>query len=120
MAKRILVVDDSRLVVEMLKAQLEEGGYEVITASDGVEGVAKADRELPDLVLLDLVMPKQDGFATLRALRRQDSTAHLPVVILSAKGETDFIIKGQELGAADYVIKGCEASELLACIERYI
>lgn len=120
MKKRILVVDDSPVIVMILRAQLEEGGYDVITAADGAEGVKKALEEKPDLILLDVIMPKLDGFQTLQELKAQASVKQVPVVMLSVKGDTSAVLESEALGATDYIIKGCEAEELLECIQRYM
>lgn len=104
----------------MLQSQLEVAGYEVITAYDGTTGLKKALEGKPDLILLDVVMPKIDGFTTLRWLKARDETKRVPIIMLSARGETSALLKGEELGATDYVIKGCEAEALLKHIHRYI
>ena len=120
MKKRILVIDDSPFISKLMKAELEESGFEVVTALDGNEGIKKAEEESPDLILLDVMMPEKDGFETLEDLKAQKTTKQIPVIMLSAKGDTSALFEGQELGAADYVIKGCEIPELLKCIKRHI
>lgn len=87
---------------------------------DGNEGIKKAEEESPDLILLDVMMPGKDGFETLEDLKAQETTERIPVIMLSAKGDTSALFEGQELGAADYVIKGCKAPELLKCIKKHI
>ena len=118
--KKILVVDDSPSISMLMKAELEENDFEVVTASDGSEGIKKAEEESPDLILLDVMMPGRDGFETLEDLKAQETTKQIPVIMLSGKGDTSALFEGQELGAADYVIKGCEMPELLKCIRRHI
>ena len=118
--KKILVVDDQPSISMLMKAELEEDGFEVVTASDGNDGIKKAQEESPDLILLDVMMPGKDGFETLEDLKAQETTKQIPVIMLSAKGDTSALFEGQELGAADYVIKGCETPELLKCIKKHI
>lgn len=118
--KKILVVDDDLDIVSMLKKRLEAKNYNVITAMDGREGLAKACQEKPDLILLDIIMPNKDGFTMLKELKAQESVTHIPVIILSAKGETDTLLKGEELEATDYFIKPCDFEELLQYIKKYI
>jgi DNA-binding response OmpR family regulator len=116
--KKILIVDDESDYVEMLKMRLEAGGFDVVTASNGAEGLKTAAAEKPHVILLDIMMPGMDGRETLRALKRARETAGLPVVMLTAKGESRSIMDAQDLGAVDYLIKPCEASELLDTINR--
>lgn len=111
MKQTILIIDDHRSLRTMVADYLEEQGYRVLAAADGVEGLAVARRARPDLLLLDVMMPGLDGFGFLQAYRR-DSTA--PVIMLTARvDETDKVV-GLELGADDYVIKPFGMKELLA------
>lgn len=111
---RVLVVDDEPRIVKFLKLRLEASGYEVITASSGLEAFEKLRADEPDLVVLDVVMPGIDGFETLKQFRTVSS---IPVIILSAKeGNTDKV-KGLELGADDYLAKPFSPDELIARIE---
>lgn len=119
MAKRILVIDDEADIVELIKAELEASHYEVTAAYDGESGLGKAFKEMPDLILLDIMMPKKSGYDVLSQLRNNEKTRNLPVIILSAKGETRSILESQNLGVTDYLIKPFEAQELLAYIRRY-
>jgi len=118
--KKILVVDDDPDIIALTKKRLEAGGYQVIAAQDGAEGFNKATEENPDLILLDIVMPKKDGFAMLEDLKKNLSTRDIPVIILSAKGETDSLFKGEKFGAVDYFIKPFDWQELLQFIKRYV
>jgi len=105
MAKRILVVDDSQLVREMNKAQLEEAGYEVLTASDGQEGLDLARKESPDVILLDLMLPKLDGYKVCRMLKFDKAFENIPVIIFSAR-ESDADKKlAEQSGASAYMVK---------------
>lgn len=116
----ILVIDDEPEVVGLLKKRLEKTGYKVITAIDGMEGFKKACEKKPDLILLDIIMPRVDGLDILRRLRAEESTCEIPVVMVTAKGRTDSIFEAQTYGATDYIIKPFQWSELLRFIKRYL
>jgi len=111
---RILVVDDEERILNFLRVKLKALGYEVFTAGDGFEAVEQAQAQEPDLIVLDLLMPKMDGFETLKELR---SFSSAPVIILSAKGADVDKIKGLGLGADDYLQKPFNPDELVARIE---
>ncbi|MBI2853805.1 MAG: response regulator transcription factor [Chloroflexi bacterium] len=111
---RILIVDDEERIVNFLRTKLKACGYEVITASNGVQALEQVQAQEPDLMVLDLVMPKKDGFQTLKDLRAFSS---MPVIILSAKGADVDKIKGLGLGADDYLPKPFNPDELVARIE---
>ena len=111
---RVLVVDDEERIVNFLRAKLKASGYDVLTASNGVEGIEQVEGQEPDLVVLDLLMPRMDGFETLKQLR---SFSSVPVIILSAKGADADKIKGLGLGADDYLPKPFNPDELVARIE---
>jgi len=111
---RILVVDDEERIINFLKSKLKASGYVVITASNGVEAIELAQVQEPDLVVLDLLMPKMDGFETLKELR---SFSSLPVIILTARDADADKIKGFTQGADDYLLKPFNPDELVARIE---
>lgn len=111
---RILVVDDEERVLNFLRAKLKGSGYEVLTASNGLEALEQAQAQEPDLIVLDLLMPNMDGFETLKELR---SFSAVPVIILSAKGADADKIKGLGLGADDYLPKPFNPDELVARVE---
>lgn len=113
-AFRVLVVDDEERIINFLRSKLRASGYEVLTASNGVEALEQAQAQEPDLVVLDLIMPKMDGFETLKELR---SFSAVPVIILSARGADADKIKGFGLGADDYLPKPFNPDELLARID---
>ncbi len=118
--KKILVIDDEPDILELLKSTLEKNGLEVITALDGIEGFKKACEQNPDLILLDVMMPKLDGFTVLRKIRADDATREIPVIMLTGDGMTSTIFKAQIYGATDYIIKPFKLSELLKFIKKYI
>lgn len=113
MTETILVVDDQPSVRTLLKDYLSSQGYRVVTANDGQEALFVARHEHPNLVLLDIMMPKMDGYQFLSAFRRENQ---VPVIVLSAKEEETDTVLGLELGADDYVIKPFRMRELLARI----
>ncbi len=108
-AKRVLVVDDEPRMIGFIRMNLELEGYQVLEAHDGLEALEIIRTQLPDLVLLDVMMPQLDGFETLRMLREFSS---IPVIMLTAKGEEDDKVYGLELGADDYVTKPFGSREL--------
>lgn len=120
MSKRILVVDDEPDIVEVVKTRLEMGGYEVITASNGPEGLKAAKEGKPDLLLLDVSMPGMDGFEVLTKLKADPDIASIPVIMLTAKSEFKYIEKAQELKVTDYIIKPFKSDELLRWVNKYI
>jgi adenylate cyclase len=120
MIARILVVDDEPDVVEFLKKRLEAKEFEVVTASDGVEGLTKAQEAAPDLILLDITMPRRDGFSMLRALRSDNATSRIPVIMITGKGQTSDIFEGQALGVDDYIVKPLDFDQLLKYIHKYL
>jgi adenylate cyclase len=116
--KKILIVDDEPELVEMLKIRLEASGYDVISASDGEEGLKRAEKEKPDLILLDIMMPGMDGLVVLARLRNNLETNFIPVIMLTAKGDTSAILEAQREFATDYVIKPFEPQHLLSLIQK--
>ncbi|MFA5117863.1 MAG: response regulator [Candidatus Omnitrophota bacterium] len=116
---KILIVDDEPDVIFFVKKQLEAQGYEIITASDGDEGLRKAREDNPGLILLDVVMPHRDGFSVLHELQLDDQTKNIPVIMLTAKAESKAVFQGQELGAVDYIIKPFDVQVLLKFVKKY-
>ncbi|MFC1926063.1 response regulator transcription factor, partial [Chloroflexota bacterium] len=111
---RILAVDDEERILNFLRSKLKASGYEVITAGNGVEALELAQAQEPDLIVLDLVMPKMDGFETLKELR---SFSTVPIIILTARDADADKIKGFTQGADDYLLKPFNPDELVARIE---
>jgi DNA-binding response OmpR family regulator len=102
---RVLFVEDDPTVAQMYRLKLELDGYQVIMAKDGEEGLRLASEVNPDLVFLDIRLPKIDGFAVLESLRGNEQTRNVPVVILSNYGEQELVERGLKLGALEYLIK---------------
>lgn len=117
MANKILVVDDDLNICELLKLYLENDGYTVFTANDGQEAVNTFLNKTPDLVLLDIMLPKMDGWQVCREIRK---TSSAPIIMLTAKGETFDKVLGLELGADDYVVKPFDAKEVMARIKAVL
>ena len=116
--KTILVVDDERHIVRLVQVNLERVGYSVITAFDGVECLEKVKAEAPDLIVLDVMMPRMDGFETLKKLRSDDSTKDLPVVMLTARAQDKDVLTGYTHGVDLYLTKPFGPLELITMIDR--
>ncbi|KUK92089.1 MAG: Putative OmpR family two-component system response regulator, partial [Anaerolineaceae bacterium 46_22] len=114
---RILVVDDERRMVGFIRLNLEQDGFEVIEAYNGTEALDRLRDSLPDLILLDVMMPDIDGFEVLRMIRE---ISQVPVIMLTAKGEEDDKVKGLELGADDYVTKPFSPRELVSRVKAVL
>jgi len=114
---RILVVDDELSIIKFLQATLKARDYEVLTAMDGAEALHTVEMELPDLVILDVMMPKMDGFEVCRRLREW---SQVPVIMLSARGDERDKVKCLDLGADDYITKPFGASELIARVRTVL
>ncbi len=112
--KAILVVDDERRMVEFVRMNLELEGYRVATAGNGLEALERLRADLPDLVLLDVMMPEMDGFETLRRIREVSA---VPVLMVTVRGDEPDLIRGLELGADDYIAKPFSPRELLVRIK---
>lgn len=120
MARKILVVDDEPVLVETIAYNLEQAGYQVITATDGASALEAAHRETPDLIILDIMLPEMDGLEVCRLLRRESDTATTPIMMLTAKGDEIDKVVGLEVGADDYVIKPFGRRELLARVRALL
>jgi len=117
---KILVVDDEIQFIEMVQIRLEANGYEVIAANDGLEGLEKAESEHPDLILLDIMMPKMDGYTMLKELRGNEKIKDIPVILCSGKAQLKDKKDVLKHGADAYIAKIFEPPVLLAKIEELI
>jgi DNA-binding response OmpR family regulator len=117
MAEKILVIDDEETTVKLISFLLERKGYEVVKAYRAEEGLRKAYRTHPDLVLLDIMMPDMDGWEVCKRLRE---LSDVPIVFLTARTETEDIVRGLELGADDYVVKPYDNDELVARVRAHL
>lgn len=116
---RVLVVDDAKEVVEFIAGVLRAAGHEVLADLDGADLEARIEKERPDLVLLDVVLPQRSGFQILRALRRAEGTRALPVVLVSSKKEPTDVEWGMMQGATAYLTKPFTADSLLGLVARH-
>jgi len=118
--KKILVVDDESDLVEMLSIRLEANNYQVIAASDGQEGLDKARSESPDLIILDLMLPKLDGYQVCRMLKSDERYKQIPIVIFTARAQESDIKAGNEAGADAYITKPFEPAILLDKVSQLL
>lgn len=121
MAKTIVVVDDDEFISFLYKESLERLGYEVIIARDGIEALAKIKQTRPDLILLDLVMPRMDGFKLLKTIKSDLAFAGIPVAVLSNLSQADDEREARALGANDYIVKAnLPPRELIRRIQKLL
>ena len=114
---KILIADDDRNICELLKIYLEKEGCNVVLAGDGEEALSKFEAEEPDIILLDVMMPRLDGWQVCRELRKKSDC---PIIMITAKGETFDKVLGLELGADDYVVKPFEPKEIVARVKAVL
>ncbi len=114
MGKKILIVDDEKAIVDILNHNLKREGYETIQAYDGEEAIEKANAEKPDLILLDVMLPKMDGFTVCKTIRQ---TTNIPIIMVTAKEDVVDKVIGLELGADDYITKPFSVREVLARVK---
>lgn len=120
MKQKVLVIDDEPDAVELVAFNLKEAGFEVVTAGDGAEALKKARANLPDLILLDVMLPEVDGLEVCKILRRDPATAGIPVIMLTAKAAEIDRILGLELGADDYITKPFSPRELVLRVKKML
>jgi len=118
--KKILVVDDSKTALFMVLMILKQEAYDLITASDGQQALELAASEHPDLILMDVVMPRKTGFEACRELKQRDDTKTIPVILVTTRGEEENLEAGFASGCNDYVTKPINAQELLAKVRDHI
>lgn len=118
--KKILVVDDSPTAIMWQRMILEDEAYDVLTAGDGAEGVRVARESRPDLVLLDVVMPRMNGFDACRAMRADDVTRDVPILMVTTRSEMDQVMRGFESGCNEYITKPVDRTELLTKVRSYL
>ncbi len=119
--KKILLVDDSKTALMMETAILEKRTkYQCVTAADGLEAVSKASEEHPDLVLMDVVMPRMNGFEACKKLRQLPETREVPIVLLTTRGEETYMEAGFQSGCNDYLTKPVDGEELVKLLQSYL
>jgi len=121
MAKvKILVIDDEADIVDTVSFMLRSRGYDVVTASDGGEGLTKAMLEHPDLILLDIIMPVMDGFEVCLKMKRDKEASKVPVIMFTARGDNDAVVKAKNVGADDYIVKPFNLPTLVTKINKLV
>jgi two-component system, OmpR family, phosphate regulon response regulator PhoB len=118
--QRILIVEDEHDIADLIGFNLQRAGYAVLKAHDGISGTDVALHERPDLVILDLMLPGRDGYAVFRALRRDPRTASVPVIMLTARAQTEDRIQGLQAGADDYLTKPFSPKELILRVQAVL
>ena len=118
--KKILVVDDSRTALFMVTTILRKERYELVTANDGEQALEVAVAERPDLILMDVIMPRKTGFEACRELKRRDDTKAIPVILVTTRGEGENVEAGFQSGCNDYVTKPINAQELLTKVRDHM
>ena len=118
--KRILIVEDETELVKAIQIRLEEAGYEVLAAYDGQEGLDKAKKEMPDLIILDLMLPKMDGYKVCGLLKKDKRFAKIPIIILTAKAQESDEKLSLEVGADAYITKPFQHEAVLAKISELL
>lgn len=118
--QRILIVEDEVDVVEIIKFVLQKNGYQVLEAFDGLEGLEKAKREMPDLIILDIMLPGMSGYKVCRLLKFDERYKKIPILMLTARTQESDKALGKEAGADKYVIKPFEPDELVAIIKEML
>lgn len=109
---KILVVDDDDAINELIKINLELLGYDTVTAKDGIQGFTLAKQEMPDLIILDVMMPEVDGYTVAKRVRENELTKNIPILMLTAMGQLEDKVRGFDIGVDDYLVKPFEMDEL--------
>lgn len=120
MARRILIVEDESELTKALQIRLEKAGFVTIAVSDGKEGLKKAKEEKPDLIILDIILPKMDGYSVCRSLKSDVETSHIPIIMLSVKAQRHEIEEGYKNGASFYITKPFEIQTLLSQVKTLL
>lgn len=120
MSKKILIIDDEPELCKIVQVRLAANGYEAISAENGLEGLNKAVKENPGLILLDVMMPKMHGFDVLLKLKERPETKSIPVVMLTAKDDKESVSKAKSLGAKDYITKPFNREALMDTVRKYL
>jgi two-component system phosphate regulon response regulator PhoB len=118
--EKILIVDDEEDVLELVRYNLDRSGYQIETATSGEDALSKARKSLPDLIILDLMLPGMDGLEVCKKLKNDVKTEQVPIVMLTAKGDESDIVTGLELGADDYITKPFSPKILIARVRRIL
>lgn len=117
---RILIAEDSPTDIQFIKRVLSQGGYELVIAKDGEEAERFAQSELFDLIILDVVMPKKNGFQVCREIKKNEKLKNIPVIMLTSKDQPSDKLWGTKQGADEYLTKPCEPHDLLLAVKKYL
>ena len=117
---KVLVVDDSKVIRMLIEECIAALGHDVIHAENGEEGVERSLEVMPDLILMDVVMPKMNGFQATRKITKDDRTKHIPVIIVTSKDQETDIMWGKRQGASDYLIKPADEEQLQLTVDRFL
>ncbi len=120
MKRRVLIVDDDLAIVKVLRDRFEMEGFEVLTANDGVQGVEVARSEKPDVIIMDITMPNMDGLTAARLIRQDPETAHIPIIMLTARGQESDERAGYEVGASRYFTKPFSPRQLVKEVQSLL
>ena len=118
--KRILIVDDEPDIVETVKFSLELEGYHCLVSYDGLEAIEKVHQEMPDLIILDVRLPKKNGYQVCRLLKFDEKYKHIPILLLTARAQQSDRLIGKQTGADEYITKPFEMDELVRSVKRYL
>jgi DNA-binding response OmpR family regulator len=116
----VLVVDDDPVILKLLEVNFEMEGFQVVRAADGAEGLERARAVMPDIVILDVMMPRMTGYEVAKALREDDTTAHIPIIFVTARAQSSDVERGMELGVDDYVTKPFDPMDLVARVNALL
>jgi len=118
---KILLIEDDATLVEMYEMKFKESEFEILVADRGAQGLEIAEKQVPDIILLDIILPEMDGFAILRELKKDEKTKRIPVLLLSNLGQDSDIEKGKKLGAEDYLVKAnYTPTQVVDMVRKYI
>ena len=120
MEKKLLIVDDEPELLLLIEARLKANGYEVFTAADGQTALELAKKKIPDLIILDIMLPKMDGYKVCGLLKKDTRYAHIPIVLFTARAQTEDMRLGEEMGADAFITKPFDAQILLSKIETLL
>ncbi len=120
MTRTILVVDDSPSELKLMQSALEGSGYQILTASDGDQALAQAEQHKPDLIVLDVVLPKKNGFQVCRQIKSAPGTKAIKVILVTSKNQESDRFWGMKQGADEYLIKPFQPKDLLASVQRHL
>jgi CheY-like chemotaxis protein len=118
--KKILICDDDPAILRVIQVNLEVEGYDVVTAHHGEEALEQAHAEHPDLIILDIMMPRLDGYETCERLKAADDTREIPIIFLSAKAQASDIARGKSYGVDEYLTKPFDPTDLIDVVERLL